>query len=217
MTDMPDPWPLWQLELRTPRLTLRPDDDAGLHELMAEACLGVHPAGEMPFTVPWTEAPPDVLVREGFKHHWRCRVACAPDRWDINFLVRYQGKVIGSQAVHGKNFAVTREIGTGSWIGMRHQGMGIGTEMRAAVLMLGFDHLGMRVARSEAHADNAKSHGVSARLGYEPDGTFTSTYRDQPVTNVRLKLTPERFDSFRPDWKLEVSGLDAARPALGLA
>lgn len=214
MSDMPDPWPLWHLELRTPRLTLRPDEDAGLYELLAEACRGVHPAGEMPFTVPWTEAEPDVLVREGFKHHWRSRAACAPDNWQIHFLVRYQGKVIGSQTVHADRFAVTREFTTGSWIGMRYQGMGIGTEMRAAVLMLAFDHLGARVARSEAHATNGRSHGVSRKLGYQPDGTFVSTYRDRPVTNVRLRLTPERFQ--RPDWKLEVSGLDAARPTLGL-
>ncbi|HKN99225.1 MAG TPA: N-acetyltransferase, partial [Pseudonocardiaceae bacterium] len=129
MDDMPDPWPLWQLELRTPRLTLRPDDDAGLHELLAEACRGVHPAGEMPFTVPWTEAPPEVMVREGFKYHWRCRAEYSPDDWRVNFLVRHEGKVIGSQSVVAGQFAVTREFSTGSWIGMRHQGKCIGTEM----------------------------------------------------------------------------------------
>jgi RimJ/RimL family protein N-acetyltransferase len=216
MDDVPDPWPLWHLELRTPRLTLRPDDDAGLHELMAEACRGIHPAGEMPFGVPWSEAEPAVLMREGFKHHWRCRVECTPDNWQINFLVRYQGKVIGSQTVHAKEFAVTREFGTGSWIGMRYQGVGIGTEMRAAILLLAFDHLGARTARSEAHDDNPQSHGVSRKLGYEPDGTYLSTYRDRPVTNVRLKLTPERFEAYRPDWKLEVNGLGKVLPALGL-
>ena len=50
------PWPLWRLVLRTPRLELRPDDDAGLVELLAEACRGVHPPAEMPFGVPWTDA-----------------------------------------------------------------------------------------------------------------------------------------------------------------
>jgi RimJ/RimL family protein N-acetyltransferase len=217
MDDMPDPWPLWHLELRTPRLTLRPDDDAGLHELMAEACHGVHPAGEMPFTVPWTDAEPAVMVRESFRHHWRSRADCTPDDWHVNLLVRYQGKVVGSQVLRAERFAVTREFSTGSWVGLRYQGLGIGTEMRAAILMLAFDHLGARTARSEAHDDNVRSLAVSRKLGYEPDGSYSSADRGHPVTNLRLKLTPERFERFRPDWKLEVNGLAAARPALGLA
>jgi hypothetical protein len=47
-------WPLRNLVLRTPRLELRPDDDEGLLELVEVADGGVHPAEEMPFTVPWT-------------------------------------------------------------------------------------------------------------------------------------------------------------------
>ena len=39
----PEPWPLRHLVLRTPRLELRPDDDAGLLELVEEAYRGVHP------------------------------------------------------------------------------------------------------------------------------------------------------------------------------
>ncbi len=34
VTEHPDPWPLRHLLLRTPRLELRPDDDAGLLELV---------------------------------------------------------------------------------------------------------------------------------------------------------------------------------------
>ncbi len=42
--------------------------------------------------------------------------------------------------------------------------------MRAAVLLLAFDHLGARTARSEAFADNPASLRVSEKLGYAPDG-----------------------------------------------
>lgn len=58
MQETPDPWPLRHLVLRTPRLELRPDDDPGLLELLAEACQGVHPPERMPFGFPWTDAPP---------------------------------------------------------------------------------------------------------------------------------------------------------------
>jgi hypothetical protein len=56
-------WPLRHLVLRTPRLELRPDDDAGLDELVAVAYDGVHPPAEMPFAVPWTDADPRYLGR----------------------------------------------------------------------------------------------------------------------------------------------------------
>ncbi len=42
---VPDPWPVGGLTLHTPRLELRPDDDAGLRELAALALQGVHPPG----------------------------------------------------------------------------------------------------------------------------------------------------------------------------
>ena len=41
VTERPDPWPLRHLVLRTPRLELRPDDDAGLLELVDLAHEGI--------------------------------------------------------------------------------------------------------------------------------------------------------------------------------
>lgn len=207
---MPDPWPLWRLELRTPRLTLRPDEDAGLMELMAEARRGVHPPEEMPFAVEWTDRPAADMVRESLQHFWAGRATHRPDDWNVTFLVRYQGSVIGCQDVHGKDFAVTREVNTGSWIGLRHQGKGIGTEMRAAVLMFVFDHLGATAARSSAFTDNTRSLGVSRRLGYAADGTYVTSRRGMAAINVRQVVTAERFAEYRPDWKLEVEGLAPA-------
>jgi GNAT superfamily N-acetyltransferase len=51
------------------------------------------------------------------------------------------GVVVGSQGVGGRDFAVLREVHTGSWLERRYQGQGIGTQMRAAVLALAFDGL----------------------------------------------------------------------------
>ncbi|HEX4705081.1 MAG TPA: GNAT family N-acetyltransferase [Pseudonocardiaceae bacterium] len=216
MDEPPDPWPLWRLALRTPRLELRPDDDQGVLDLLAEARRGIHPPEEMPFGLPWTDAPPEEMVRNGIQFHWHQRATCTPEDWKINFLIRLDGQVIGSQGLHATNFAVTREVSTGSWIGKRYQGHGIGTEMRAAVLMLAFDHLGARTARSSAFTDNVRSHGVSRRLGYQPDGTFVQVRRGHPATQIRLVVTAEGFAEHRPDWKLDVTGLEAARGVLGI-
>jgi RimJ/RimL family protein N-acetyltransferase len=213
----PDPWPLWRLVLRTPRLELRPDDDAGLSELVEAAYAGVHPPDRMPFFVPWTDAPREELGRNTLRFYWERRAAFRPAEWSINFLVRRDGRVIGCQEVSGRDFAVTREVVTGSWLGMRYQGQGYGTEMRAAVLLFAFDHLGARSARSAAFEDNAQSLAVSRKLGYQPDGTAVMARRGRPATDLRLLLTKEDFAAHRPDWSLEVAGVADALPMLGLA
>jgi RimJ/RimL family protein N-acetyltransferase len=209
----PDPWPLRHLVLRTPRLELRPDDDAGLLELVDEAYRGVHPPERMPFLVPWTDADPRELGRRVLQHYWDVRSRLAPEKWSINFLVRHDGRVIGTQELSGHDFRIVREVETGSWIGMRHQGRGFGTEMRAAVVAFAFDHLGAVRARSAAFTDNAASQRVSARLGYRPDGSMWVARRGEPAEDVRLVLAPEDF--VRPSWEVEVEGLDGCRSLLG--
>ena len=209
----PEPWPLRHLVLRTPRLELRPDDDAGLNELVEEAYLGVHPPEQMPFLVPWTDAEPAHLGRRTLQWYWSRRAAFAPENWTINFLVRLDGRVIGTQGLTGTGFAILREVETGSWIGMRHQGRGIGTEMRAAALAFAFDHLDAVQARSAAFSDNHASLRVSERLGYRRDGTMTVLRRGRSTDDVRVLVTRAEF--VRPDWNLQVEGLDACRPLLG--
>jgi RimJ/RimL family protein N-acetyltransferase len=209
----PEPWPLRHLVLRTPRLELRPDDDAGLLELVAEAHLGVHPPDEMPFVVPWTDTEPEHLGMRSLQWYWSQRAVLAPERWTINFIVRVGGRVVGMQGLTGEDFGIRREVVTGSWIGLRHQGRGIGTEMRAAVLAFAFDHLGAAQARSAAFSDNHASLRVSQRLGYRPDGTATVVRRGKRTEDVRLVVTPTEF--VRPGWGLEVDGLTPCRPLLG--
>jgi RimJ/RimL family protein N-acetyltransferase len=213
--EVPDPWPLRHLVLRTPRLELRPDDDVGLAELVRESYLGIHPPEQMPFGIPWTDAPRELLGRNGFQYHWSARAALCPQSWSINFLVRRDGVVIGTQGLSGKDFAITREVGSGSWIGLRHHGNGYGTEMRAAVLQLAFDHLGAVQARSSAFTDNPASLGVSRKLGYVEDGTIRQTRRGGAATQIRLLLSREAFAQHRPPWTVAVSSLAPCLPLLG--
>lgn len=211
--DIPDPWPPSRLVVRTPRLELRPDDDAGLLELAALANRGVHPPERMPFTQPWTDADPEYLGRGTLQHYWRNRADVTPEHWWLHFLVRSDGRVIGTQSMGASDFAITREVHTGSWLGMAYQGQGYGTEMRAAVLTLAFDHLGAVAARSGAFTDNPASLEVSRKLGYREDGTATHAVRGKRVTEIRFLLSAEGFQTHRPDWRPEVTGLE---PCLGL-
>jgi RimJ/RimL family protein N-acetyltransferase len=210
---MRDPWPLRGLVLRTPRLELRPDDDEGLRELAALADAGVHPEAEMPFVQPWTRSPD--RGRAVLQHQWRCRGEVTPERWTVNFVVRAGGAVVGTQGLSARSFALLREVRTGSWLGLAHQGRGFGTEMRAAVLAFAFDHLGARTARSSAFVDNARSHGVSRRLGYRADGTELVEREGAATTDVRLLVDPAGF--VRPGWTLQVEGLEPCQELLGAA
>ncbi|MDR7301839.1 GNAT family N-acetyltransferase [Haloactinomyces albus] len=214
MEHHPEPWPLRHLVLHTPGLELRPDDDAGLLELVGEAYRGVHPPETMPFGFPWTDAPAEELGCNTLQHHWKLRAELTPGSWTLNFLVRRDGRVIGTQGLTAKNFAITREVHTGSWIGRRHQGQGYGTEMRAAALAFAFDHLDAEQARSDAFTDNPASRGVSRKLGYVEDGVQRQARRGESADVVRLLLTRERFDVYRPRWKPAVAGIEQCLPML---
>jgi RimJ/RimL family protein N-acetyltransferase len=217
----PDPadpvrhWPLAGLVLRTPRLELRPDDDAGLAALADRALDGVHPADEMPFLEPWTDgAGSPGFARGVMQYAWRCRADLGPARWSVNFLVRDAGRVLGMQTLAATDFGVLREVRTGSWLTRVAQGRGRGTEMRHAVIALALDHLGACVARSTAFTDNVASRRVSERLGYTPDGVEQHVRRGRAAVLVRSRLTPE--DWRRPAWTTDVAGLDPCRELLGL-
>jgi RimJ/RimL family protein N-acetyltransferase len=210
-------WPLFRLRLRTGDLELRvPTDDeaAQLAELTREP---IHPPERMPFFVPWTDEPEEKRVRSTLQWHWRNRAEWTPDEWRLELVTFRGAQVVGTQGLHGKKFGVVREAETGSWVGRRFQGQGIGTAMRQAVLHLAFLGLGARAARSGAFTDNAASLRVSERLGYRPDGTETLDRRGEPATLTRLVLPRESWEAASPGWPpVTMEGLDGCREMFGL-
>jgi len=51
-------WPLFELELRTSRLVLRPPRDEDFEGLLQAIDEGIHAPESMPFSQPWTDAEP---------------------------------------------------------------------------------------------------------------------------------------------------------------
>src|SRR5271154_3105610 len=125
-----DYWPLTALRLRTGQLELRlPDaDDLGALAALAEA--GGHDPAEQPFKGAWTDAEPIERARSTMRYHWSCWGSWEPSDWTLNLVVVRDDVVVGTQEMAATNFAVLREVGTGSWLGREHQGQGIGTAMR---------------------------------------------------------------------------------------
>ncbi|MGN5632416.1 GNAT family N-acetyltransferase [Streptomyces sp. AC154] len=210
----PHHWPLYGLRVRTPRLELRLPDLELLDELASVAADGVHDPDTMPFTVPWTDGSPAERGRAVFQHVLASVANWSEWDWSLSLAVLYEGRVVGRQDLMAKDFAVTGEVSTGSWLGLGYQGRGIGTEMRGAALHLAFAGLGARTAVSSAMTDNPRSLGVSRRLGYLPDGLETAALRGTPVTLQRLRLERERWEERRAV-DVTVEGLDGCRARFG--
>jgi RimJ/RimL family protein N-acetyltransferase len=203
------PSPLTRLRVRTPRLELRLATVAELRELYRAAEAGIHDPDEMPFAVPWT----DSLEESSFlAHHRECLLRWRPDAWELGLIAFHGGRPIGSQGIEGGSVTSSRTVSTGSWLGRQWQNRGLGTEMRAAVLCLAFDHLGAETARSGALAGNAQSLRVSRKLGYEIVGSHTISPRGLPVEHTDLELRRGRFAS---PVTVEIEGFDGLRPLFG--
>ncbi|MFC9029876.1 GNAT family N-acetyltransferase [Streptomyces arboris] len=208
-------WPLHGLRIRTPRLELRLPDEALLDELASVGADGVHAPDRMPFIVPWTDGEPDEVGRATYQHVLGTIAGWAEKDWHLSLAVLHEGEVVGRQDVMGREFGVRREVMTGSWLGLPHQGRGIGTEMRAGALHLAFEGLGARYAVSDARTDNAGSLGVSRRLGYEPDGLQIEVIRGEAVTLQRLRLDRAGWEKHR-SVDVTVEGLDSCRADFGV-
>ena len=208
-------WPLAGLRLRTPRLELRWPSLEDLDDLVTLAAAGVHDPRVQPFSAAWTDVAAADLPGRSLRFLWSQWASWQPSNWELSFVVVHQGTIAGVQGLKAADFAILREVHTGSWLGRDHQGRGIGTEMRAAVLSLAFDDLGAQYARSIAHSDNAPSLNVSRKLGYRRDGIDRLVVRGQAITAQRLLLDRATWQAHRP-LRAQVSGLDPCLPWFGL-
>ncbi|HVX17727.1 MAG TPA: GNAT family protein [Acidimicrobiales bacterium] len=219
-------WPLFELEIRTPRLVLRHPTDADLEALADVAATGIHPAAAIPFEEAWALGTPDEVRRSLYQWHWSGRGALGPESWRVAFGVWADGAPVGMQDLFATDFPTNRTFHTGSWLGQAHQGQGIGKEMRAAVLHFGFAGLGAARAATGAHDDNPASIGVTRSLGYAPNGdelmSRAALDADGRATGARESVRLLRFAMDRAVWEaqrrddIELRGLgDACRKLLG--
>ena len=165
--------------------------------------------------MPWTDVPPDQVARSVLQYHLRQLGGWSAQDWTLNLVVERRRGHRRHQGISGRDFAVLREVHTGSWLGQRYQRQGIGTEMRAAVLELAFTGLGAEYATSEAFTDNAASLGVSRKLGYAFDGIYRQVIRGKPATQHRLRLDRAGWQAHRTT-EVEITGLAECLPDFGL-
>lgn len=215
---MEDLWPLSGLRVRSGDLELRYMDDTDVVALARLAADGIHTPDLMPFTVPWTRGTPTEIARSILTYQWGARASFTQDNWKLELAVVRDGEVLGTQSLMASDFLVTRTAETGSWLGLRHHGQGIGTRMRLMILHLFFDGLGGLRATTSAFEDNPASNAVTRRLGYTENGTAVLAREGEPAISRRYLLNratwEARPDALRPD--VTLVGIEAAREQLGL-
>jgi RimJ/RimL family protein N-acetyltransferase len=189
---------------------LRLPTETELDALREVALAGIHPPDFMPFTFAWTDDPG---LPEFRAYHEMRRREWSVEEWHLELGVFVEGEPVGIQALESTNFTETRTVGTGSWLGRRFQGSGVGTEMRTAALELAFRGLGAQLARSGAVDGNVASLRVSEKLDYREIGRGTVAPRgvELPHTDVAL-----RREDWRPPLEVEIKGLEPCLPLFGL-
>jgi RimJ/RimL family protein N-acetyltransferase len=200
-------WPLFDLVVRTPRLEIRLPREDEFAALLGVIADGIHDPATMPFTSPFTDRPLPERERESAQWWWRQRAEWSADRWSFTGAVFVEGQVIGVQDMMASHFARVRSVETGSWLGQRHQGQGLGKEMRQAILHLAFAGLGAEEAHSGAFDDNAASLATSRAAGYVDNGETRMVRRDGVGRILNLRLDRERWVPTRRD-DIELIGLE---------
>lgn len=211
-------WPLFDLEVRTPRVTMRYVDDQLATELASLAARGIHEPGWMPFATPWSTSPTPELERRALQFYWRCRAETSVDAWTINLAVLVDDVVVGTSGLMSNgSFAKLREFETGSWLGREFQGRGIGTEMRIATLQLGFVGLDAEWAVTGAWHDNAPSLGVTRKLGYTEQGRRRMVRNDDHGDElIGFDMPRRHFVDRLQRADIELVGVEAVRDQLGI-
>lgn len=215
MSSLTDVFPLLGLRIKAGPLELRGVTDDHLGPLAELAAAGIHEPERMPFLFPWTDAPVDELPVNFVQYHWRKRAEFSPKSWAAVLGVWHEGVLVGVQGFETSNYLVTRSGETGSWLGQRFQGRGIGTSMRRAMCAFVFDHLDAAEVTSGAFLDNPASLAVSRKVGYRDNGVRRLERRPgELATEQALVLRPEDLVRGEP---IEVEGVAAFRRAIGLA
>lgn len=206
-------WPPYGVRITEGNLELTVMRESDAPELVDLVLSGIHEPDRMPFIFPWTRRSAEAAPAEYLRFMARNKTRCTPDDWDLDFAVRVDGELVGTQGIGGKNFPVARTLETGSWLALHHQGKGIGTRMRRAVCAFVFDELGATEVTSHAFADNPASIAVSRKVGYRDNGTKQVAREGKLTVEVAFSLRP---DDLVRSASIHTTGAEALRRFLGL-
>ena len=207
---------MFDLAVSTPRLTLRYATDEDLQTLAGFRYGRVLREGDEPFDGDSSfYARGDDAARKAITGEWAARGRTSPAWWHLSFAAVVDGEVVGQQNITGADFQTLRTVNSFSFLALTHQGIGLGKEMRRAILFLAFGGLGALRAESDAFEDNTASIGVSKSLGYRENGTMLAPRPSGAALMLRFVMTVDEWRRVPCD-DITINGLDRVLPVLGL-
>lgn len=208
-------WPLADLQVVTPRLTLRYISDELAVDLARLAADGIHDPATQPFSEPWTDVPSPQLEQNTLRYFWKCRAETTTEHWDLCLGVLVDEMPVGVCTVHGDDFPTRRSATTGSWLGQRFQRQGLGREMRQAALHLLFAGFAADLAVTRAWHDNAASLGVTRSLPYTQTTAAQEPRRDRLDTMIEFSMTADQWKTIERE-DITLIGVPAVREQLNI-
>jgi RimJ/RimL family protein N-acetyltransferase len=185
---------LKKLRITTPRLILRIPTNEEVTALAQIALEGIQPKGEPHFQSDELYDKSLDKIESFLREHVNKNIVeWNKKNWQLPFAIFSEDKPIGMITVYAKDFPIAGGFGCGYWLGIAHQGKGLGTEMLQAVLSLGFDGLHAREAYVGAWSDNVASLRIMEKLGFIFNGEYWMARQGQPVKDIRMKLSREKW------------------------
>lgn len=182
--------------------------DSMVHSVARDGCSRHHRRHGVPSLSSHSRISPN-RIEEPHGWHGVVRASLLP------LVVLVEGTAVGVQGLSAENFAVKRTAGTGSWLGRKYQGRGIGKEMRAAIIHLAFAGLGAQVLYTSSFADNEASLGVTKSLGYAPNGSRWVDREGEAVLQLHFQLARDVWEQRRRN-DIQIVGLDSCRELFGV-
>ncbi len=202
-------WPVLGLRVQSPGLELFVPDQTTLVDIARLAARGIYdPQNQYLPRTPvggWEDVDSPEAERRFLRYYWASLADWRPERWNLLLGARAGDQIVGVQEIGAQDFALTRTISTGSWVGRQFQGAGYGKAMRQAVLHLAFVGFHAERADTAAWVTNAASLGVSRAVGYQPNGTTVRATEGRRIEQINLTLN--RSDWRGPTRDIEIIGL----------
>jgi RimJ/RimL family protein N-acetyltransferase len=199
------------LRISTPRLVLRLPSQLEWSDLARRIAGRVVPEDQAEFLGSWAHDPPGEFESAFESRRSSNRASWSRESWTLELGVFEHGTLVGMISLIGSSFPSNRELTTASLVERSRRGVGLGTEMRQAALLLAFTCLHARAVRSGAHVDNHASHRVSEKLGYQLVGHEAITHGGRAATFTCLRLAREHWHA-PPD--VQLHSCDVLRTAL---
>jgi RimJ/RimL family protein N-acetyltransferase len=205
---------LFGLRLKTPDLELRVATEADLGQLAdllpddveLDPRLPAYDFGD----------PQRTRAAAIFQGYWQAFGNWRPESWTVPFLVFRGGELIGQPVLEGEDFGRLRTVDSSSLLATRARGKGYGKQMRDAVLSLAFGPLEAATAITSTWQDNHASLGVSAALGYLPNGQQLHRRGDGTDVMIHLRLSRDDWLTRRDRPRVEITGFEPCRPLFDL-